>query len=1060
MQACEPLAVTGLACRLPGAPDAEAFWRNVREARVAPTRSLEERWGIPRRRYIGRAGDADRTYTDLAFCLDTDSGAGDRQVELGRHVVDAALADAARVGRPLDLSRTALVAATSWTAPSYFEHDVARALAAVGVAQATPPTGIAHPPDLQLGAIAPRLGGPRLAVDTACASSLYALDLAAGLVETGQADAVVVLGLNGFLPPFLYIGFARLMALSPEGRIRPFAIDASGIVPGEGAGAVILEPLDAARAGRRHVHGIVRTIGLAADGAERSIFAPGANGQRLVYERAYAELDPATVDYIEAHGTATVVGDATEIQSLHGFFGPHRPRGAKLAIGSVKALVGHTLAAAGIASLIKTLLMLRDGLIPPHIAVSPHPALAETCLMLPDALTAWPDRDGRPRRAGISAFGFGGANAHIVVESDTGESRPAGPRPRPVAEPLAVLDAEALLPLPERLRMDAAGLRTGPNLLRRIDPLQLAVTHLASELLARNPAANQAAGTGVVIASNLGGQMSRRLSRKYAYRLGTDAPDEAIELRLGPPLTVEAIASSLPTMCSGYPSYHFDLRAMHQTLSGDSATFITSLLLAPYWLRTRCDTLLLGAARDGEGACLLLLKPLSRARANGDRILAVVRSDDGTGPLQADVHEALDLSPTTGRERFAEATGMDVLVRALGNGALHTRVEVREAGQPRAVLLIEKEERADPPPRAPRVPFEVVLRDGDALKAPPSDNGHRPRHHHETVQPAPEHRSLAAAWVTSTAATVRAFLAAQRDGLALLDIEPAEPPIGPRTPEHAVIDRVSAHGGTAHADLIVDEAHSYFFDHPLDHVPGILLIEGALQLADHIPGARGRFVRLVEFRFRRFCEKQERATFEARYERTVDVIRFDGRVVQQGRELCTFGLELVPLATTQPGATTESNPGRGRPVEAVLLHKLHPDNVLVAALDQRDGTCTILPPPPGHFFATGDPRLHSPLYVLEAARQAVIQAAHSVLEIPRGMAMNLIDARLVLAAPVPREVPLQLRLAPESPKRLGTMLLAEVNATLLAAGRELGTASIKAQVVEQDTYRRSRGGRA
>jgi len=118
MPSCEPLAVTGLACRLPGAPDAEAFWRNVREARVAPTRSLEERWGIPRRRYIGRAGDADRTYTDLAFCLDTDGGPEDRQVELGRRVVDAALADAARAGRPLDLSRTALVAATSWTHPT------------------------------------------------------------------------------------------------------------------------------------------------------------------------------------------------------------------------------------------------------------------------------------------------------------------------------------------------------------------------------------------------------------------------------------------------------------------------------------------------------------------------------------------------------------------------------------------------------------------------------------------------------------------------------------------------------------------------------------------------------------------------------------------------------------------------------------------------------------------------------------------------------------------------------------------------------------------------------
>ncbi len=754
MQKAEPIVITGFAGLFPGAPDVDSFGKNLATASVAPTMSLGEVWKIDRRRYFGvHAEGSDTIYMDNGFCLTSAMTSGtwsrDRQVNAGRRAVEAVLSDAASTGKPLDLGSTALIAGTSWSAPSYFEQDLAKVLQAVGYPLPCVVDGPAYAPASQLEVIGAMLGGPRIAVDTACASSLYALDVALGVIHSGQARSAVVLGLNAHLPLFLYLGFSKLQALSHDGRILPFASNASGIVPGEAAGAVLIEPLSSAEAAGRRILGVLRSVGLAADGADRSVFAPGLEGQRLAFERAYTGIDPGELDYIEAHGTATALGDETELRSLDCFFGKHRDGKNKLPVGSVKSLIGHTLAAAGMASLIKVLLMLRDGILPPHVPVTPHPGLRDTCLRLLDKREPWPAAKDRPRRAGISSYGFGGANAHVVVESYAESSRVLVPVTEDIGsffQPLAIIDmetaigaatstqawravlsneatcktqapqrrfgvahpaGEALFPL--KFVMDGAGLRMGPNFLRRLDPLQLLVTHQARMILDRNPRCKGSKDAAVVMVCDFGGELSLRMARRFGlhFREASDASATAspqIEQVLGPELTIEALASSLPGMCSGYPAFHFDLQGFHETLTGRAGTLFQALAIAPKWLTTRCHALLIGAGHTqrsplewsvpstqseqippGEGTGSFLVKTLDQARQDNDRVLCVLRAMVpgaraetwqkacnlvGVDPVSIDVHDVCELDPAVGVRRssaqglsgfLGEATGIESL---------------------------------------------------------------------------------------------------------------------------------------------------------------------------------------------------------------------------------------------------------------------------------------------------------------------------------------------------------------------------------------------------------------
>ena len=272
------------------------------------------------------------------------------------------------------------------------------------------------------------LRGGAWSVDAACASSLVALAAAADLIAAGRADAAIVAAVDLSLDPFELVGFSRNGALAPR-RMRVFDARAEGFWPGEGAGAVIL--MSGAAARRSGCDADLRLAGWAvsSDGSG-GLTRPDAQGQRRALDAAYrqAGIDPATLGYVEAHGTGTAVGDPVEVGALAGFLGP-AAEGA-LPIGSIKANIGHTKAAAGLAGLIRTAAAIRAGIVPPHVGCEePHPIFAETGHRLRVPVAPEPWRAG-PRAAGISGFGFGGVNAHAVLSAPArAPARPLPPAP-------------------------------------------------------------------------------------------------------------------------------------------------------------------------------------------------------------------------------------------------------------------------------------------------------------------------------------------------------------------------------------------------------------------------------------------------------------------------------------------------------------------------------------------------------------------------------------------------------------------------------------------------------
>jgi acyl transferase domain-containing protein/NAD(P)-dependent dehydrogenase (short-subunit alcohol dehydrogenase family) len=272
------------------------------------------------------------------------------------------------------------------------------------------------------------LGGTNCVVDAACASSLAAVHLALLELVSGRSDTVITGGVDTLNDIFMHMCFAKTQILSPTGDARPFSKDADGTVLGEGLGLVVLKRLpDAERDGDR-IYAVIQGIGSASDGRSQSIYAPRIEGQLQTLRAAYTDagIDPASVGLIEAHGTGTRVGDKVEFSALCEIMGTSSAGGRRCALGSVKSMIGHTKAAAGAAGLIKVALALYHKVFPPTLkADTPDPALGlETSPFYLNTRTRpWLSTGGQPRRAGVSAFGFGGSNFHLVLE----EHRPQKP---------------------------------------------------------------------------------------------------------------------------------------------------------------------------------------------------------------------------------------------------------------------------------------------------------------------------------------------------------------------------------------------------------------------------------------------------------------------------------------------------------------------------------------------------------------------------------------------------------------------------------------------------------
>lgn len=298
------------------------------------------------------------------------------------------------------------------------------------------------------------LHGPSFSVDTACSSSLVALHLACQSLRSGEVPRALVGGVNALLTPYAFMGFSSASMLSPEGRCRTFDADAKGYVRAEGGVVFVLEPLEAALASRRNILGVIRNTGVNSDGRTRGIALPNPRAQEGLLRSVYgaAGVDASEVRYLEAHGTGTPVGDPMELDAIGGFFAEHRSPEDPLLIGSVKSNIGHLESGAGLAGTLKVLLATQHRAVPPSLHFErPNPEIAFDRLGVKVVTDLTPLPGDEPLVMGVNSFGFGGTNAHVVIESAPRGAAAEAPLELPEALPSLRLSARAM----ESLRVTA-----------------------------------------------------------------------------------------------------------------------------------------------------------------------------------------------------------------------------------------------------------------------------------------------------------------------------------------------------------------------------------------------------------------------------------------------------------------------------------------------------------------------------------------------------------------------------------------------------------------------------
>lgn len=506
------VAIVGMAAVFPGAADLDAYWANLAGGVDAITAVPAARWDPV---YFDPAATAvDRFYCARGGFIDDVAAIDPIALGIMPVAVDGAepdqllaLAVAARAiadaGGTIARERAGVILGRG----GYLGPGVARLSQRVRTAQQLVTTLAELVPELdaatldriragfqaQAGAVGPEaaiglvpnlaasrianrldLRGPAYTIDAACASSLLAVDQACRELTSGRCDVVLAGGVHVCHDVTFWSVFTQLGALSRAQQIRPFDRRADGILIGEGAGVVVLERrADAERAGRR-IYAIIKGAGVSSDGREATAMRPRLDGQLAALADAWraAGCDPATVGLVEAHGTGTPVGDEVELHALARHFGAAERERAVL--GSVKSMIGHAMPAAGAAGLIKAALAIHHGVRPPTLhCEEPHPAMAETRFRAIAAAEPW---EAAVRRAGVSGFGFGGINAHVVLEQAGAAVRSprralarSGPATAAPSDAL-LLAADSIAGLRAALDGDRAAAAGGPVRLALLDP--------------------------------------------------------------------------------------------------------------------------------------------------------------------------------------------------------------------------------------------------------------------------------------------------------------------------------------------------------------------------------------------------------------------------------------------------------------------------------------------------------------------------------------------------------------------------------------------------------------
>jgi len=451
------IAIVGMSSMFAKADDIEAYWSNMLKKVVALGEIPKERFDPDlyfdadrqaRDRIYSRWGGFlnDQKFDPMRYGMVPNSVPSVEPMQLlVLEAVRQALADAGYADRPFDREHTAVVLGAGggvadlglgYGVRSLIPHYLTKAGASKEDAadlierlngelpEWTEDSFAGLLINVVAGRVANRfdLGGSNYAVDAACASSLAAVRLAVNELETGAANMAIVGGADTMQGPFAYLCFSKTQALSPTGQCRTLDEAGDGIVISEGIAFTVLKRLaDAERDGDR-IYAVIKGVGASSDGRDKGMTAPRPEGQMRALHRAYekAGFTPETIDLVEAHGTGTIVGDRSEVQSLTQVFGAAGALTQRVALGSVKSMIGHTKCTAGLAGLLKMALSLHHKVLPPTAGVtSPNPKanFPESPFYVNSETRPWIARpDGSPRRAGVSAFGFGGTNFHAVLE--------------------------------------------------------------------------------------------------------------------------------------------------------------------------------------------------------------------------------------------------------------------------------------------------------------------------------------------------------------------------------------------------------------------------------------------------------------------------------------------------------------------------------------------------------------------------------------------------------------------------------------------------------------------
>jgi acyl transferase domain-containing protein/protein-L-isoaspartate O-methyltransferase len=427
-RAREPIALIGMSCRFPGADHPEAFWRALREGVDAIAEIPPERWDIDAHynpdpdaafgmytRHMGLVSRVEDFDADFFGISPREARTMDPQQRLLLETCWETLERAGQAPDRLRLSATGVFVGMDST-------DYAFLNAAQGTFASDPYALLGNLNSVAAGRIAYFLGlqGPTFQVDTACSSSLVALHLACQSLRSGEANLALAGGVFLALSPEHTFGMCRMRALSPGGKCKTFDAGADGYARGEGCGVVALKRLSDALADGDPILALIRGSAVNHDGPSSNLTVPNQSAQEALLRQALknARVRPDEVQYIEAHGTGTALGDPIEVNALASVFGG---RADPLWIGSVKTNIGHLEAAAGVAGLIKVVLAMQNGEIPPHLHFhTPSPFIDWDSIPLRVVTEARPWPDG-PRIAGLSSFGFSGTNAHVVIEAWDGD---------------------------------------------------------------------------------------------------------------------------------------------------------------------------------------------------------------------------------------------------------------------------------------------------------------------------------------------------------------------------------------------------------------------------------------------------------------------------------------------------------------------------------------------------------------------------------------------------------------------------------------------------------------